>query len=56
MVQNSSSTEMSNDRLVTASQVPGGSCGMRSSIPAKKLVTLRCSTITPFGVPVEPDV
>ena len=56
MVQNSSSTEMSNERLVTASQVPGGLCGIRSSIPAKKFVTLRCSTITPLGLPVDPDV
>ena len=56
MVQNNSSTEMSNERLVTASQVPGGLCGIRSSIPAKKFVTLRCSTITPLGRPVDPDV
>jgi len=29
---------------------------MRSSMPAKKLATLRCVTTTPFGRPVEPDV
>jgi hypothetical protein len=29
---------------------------MRSSIAAKKLATLRCSTSTPLGVPVEPEV
>ncbi len=56
MVQNNSSTEMSNERLVTASQVPAGRCGTQSSIPAKKFVTLRCSTITPLGLPVDPDV
>ena len=27
-----------------------------SSMPAKKFVTLRCSTITPLGLPVEPEV
>lgn len=54
-VQNSSSTEMSKLRLVTASQTPG-SVPMRSSIPAKKFATLRCSTITPLGRPVEPEV
>ncbi len=59
-VQNSSSTEMSNEMLVTASHDPGAcrrvvkpSC---SSIAVKKLTTLRCSIITPFGRPVEPDV
>lgn len=54
-VQNSSSTEMSKERLVTASQVPG-SVPMRASMPVKKFETLRCSTITPLGRPVEPDV
>ena len=59
-VHRSSSTEMSKDRLVTASQTPGRTFPARSpstrSMPAKKFVTLRCSSITPFGVPVEPDV
>ncbi|MCZ7669921.1 MAG: hypothetical protein M5U34_23455 [Chloroflexi bacterium] len=55
-VQNSSNTEISKERLVTASQVPGGSWGMRSSMPAKKLTTLPCCTMTPFGLPVEPEV
>ena len=55
-VQKSSSTEMSKERLVTASQTPGGSWPMRSSMPAKKFDTLRCSTITPLGRPVEPEV
>ena len=54
-VQNSSSTEMSKEMLVTASHTPG--CApMRWSMPAKKLATLRCSIITPLGRPVEPEV
>jgi hypothetical protein len=46
---------MSNERLVTASQTP---CRVprQSSIAAKKFTTFRCSTITPLGVPVDPDV
>ena len=47
---------MSNDRLVTASHTPGGSWSITWSIAAKKLTTLRCSSITPLGRPVEPDV
>ena len=54
-VQNSSSTEMSKDSEVTASQMPGA-VPIRSSMPAKKLLTLRCSIITPLGRPVEPEV
>ena len=46
---------MSNERLVTASQVPA-SVPSRSSIAAKKFTTFRCSTITPLGRPVEPEV
>ena len=46
---------MSNEMLVTASHTPGSSPRIRS-IPAKKLITLRCSTITPLGFPVEPEV
>src|SRR6266478_9874846 len=56
-VHRSSSTEISNDRLVTASQTPGPADGFNTaSMPAKKLSTLRCSIITPLGRPVEPDV
>ncbi len=55
-VQKISSTEMSKEMLVTASQVPGFSHSRRASIPAKKFTTLRCSTMTPLGLPVEPDV
>ena len=55
-VQKISSTEMSKDRLVTASQVPGSGASSDRSMPAKKFTTLRCSTITPLGVPVEPEV
>ncbi len=51
---------MSNEMLVTASHVPGdvtpGVKSSCSSIAVKKLATLRCSIITPFGRPVEPDV
>ena len=46
---------MSNEMLVTASQTPGR-VPRRASMPAKKLITLPCSTITPLGRPVEPDV
>ena len=46
---------MSNEMLVTASHTPG-SVPSSASIAAKKLATLRCSTITPFGRPVEPEV
>jgi hypothetical protein len=46
---------MSNEMLVTASQHPGPVPRQRS-MPAKKLATLRWETITPFGVPVEPEV
>ena len=59
-VQNSSSTEMSNEMLVTASHTPGARARVvrraASSIAVKKLATLRCSIITPLGRPVEPDV
>jgi hypothetical protein len=40
---------------VTASQTPGWG-PIRWSMPVKKLATLRCSTITPLGRPVEPEV
>ena len=57
-VQNNSNTEMSNDKLVTASHTGWlfSGIGMRWFIPAKKLTTFRCSIITPLGRPVEPDV
>ncbi len=54
-VQSSSSTEMSNAMLVSASHVAGAS-PTRSVIAAKKPATLRCSTTTPLGLPVEPEV
>ena len=47
---------MSNDKLVTANHTPGTSCSITASIAAKKLTTLRCSIMTPLGVPVEPEV
>ena len=46
---------MSNDALVTASQVPG-SVPRRWSIAVKKLSTLPRSTMTPLGRPVDPEV
>ena len=46
---------MSNETLVTASQTPG-SQPMTRSMPVKKFTTLRFSTITPLGLPVEPEV
>jgi hypothetical protein len=55
-VQKSSSTEMSNDRLVTASHASPSSYWMRWSMAAKKLATLPWPTMTPLGVPVEPEV
>ena len=54
-VQNSSSTEMSKEMLVAASHTPGF-VPNTWSMAVKKLATLRCSIITPFGRPVEPDV
>jgi len=47
---------MTNEMLVTASHVPGRRPPRRSSIAAKKLVTLRWRTITPLGLPLEPEV
>ena len=41
--------------LVSASHV-AGSPPTRSVIAAKKAATLRCSTTTPLGRPVEPEV
>jgi hypothetical protein len=55
IVQKSSKTEMSKLTLVTASHTPI-SVPMTESIAVKKLLTLRCVTRTPFGLPVEPEV
>ncbi len=46
---------MSKEMEVTASQVPGEE-PRRSSMAAKKLAAVRWGTITPLGLPVEPDV
>src|SRR2546427_663074 len=62
--QKSSRTEMSKEMLVSASQTgcaydaPGPPDGAptRSSMPVKKLATFWCSTMTPLGRPVEPEV
>jgi hypothetical protein len=57
--QKISSTEMSNEMLVTASQAPGAEgdgSPSRSSMASKNATTERCLTQTPLGLPVEPDV
>ncbi|BFH23000.1 hypothetical protein PMJ11TS3_45970 [Paenibacillus melissococcoides] len=51
-----SAAKMSKDTVVTHSIeacVPNGSSRI---IPDMKLTTFRCSTTTPFGVPVVPEV
>lgn len=47
---------MSNDRLVTASQVCPGPPPTRSSMARQKVANWSCSTMTPLGLPVEPEV
>ncbi len=54
--RNSSNTEMSKVNVVTASKrssgpIPGWCC-----IAFKKFTTLRCSSWTPLGLPVDPEV
>ncbi|KQO02163.1 hypothetical protein ASF12_33145 [Paenibacillus sp. Leaf72] len=49
-------TKMSKDTVVTLSMVADGAKGSASTIPVIKLTTFRCSTTTPFGVPVVPEV
>jgi hypothetical protein len=54
--RNSSSTAMSNDRVVTATRVSAeDSPGWRAML-ARKLAAARWGTPTPFGRPVEPEV
>ncbi len=53
---NISSTEMSNDRVVSASSTSSAVSPGSSSIDCRRLTTLVCSTSTPFGTPVEPEV
>ena len=47
---------MSKETEVTASSRAPSRAGTISSMPARKFCTLRWLTITPFGVPVEPEV
>ena len=52
----SSSPEMSNDRVVTASRQSSASIPGRLRIDARKFDSARCPMHTPFGRPVEPEV
>ena len=47
---------MSKPMVVTASNRSSGASGRRSPMAPRKLLKASCVTITPFGVPVEPDV
>ncbi|OIQ69933.1 hypothetical protein GALL_484600 [mine drainage metagenome] len=54
--RNSSSTAMSNmtvvtDRMLSLAPMPGA-----RAMLVRKLTTARCGIVTPFGVPVEPEV
>ena len=53
---NNSNTEMSNDNVVTASNTSSTVNPGTSAIDRTKFTTLACSTSTPLGCPVEPDV
>ncbi len=55
-VHSSSSAAMSNETLVVASHTDPGPAVTWSSMACRKFVSARCGTVTPFGVPVEPDV
>ncbi len=53
---NNSRTEMSNARVVTASnRSPGPMPGSRAMLE-RKLTSAACGTQTPFGLPVDPEV
>ena len=52
----SSSAAMSNESVVTSSSTSSAVMPGASAIEVRKLTTLACSTITPLGLPVEPDV
>ncbi len=54
--RNSSRTEISKDAVVTDSSTSPASRPGLSRIASRKFTTLRCSTCTPLGCPVEPDV
>ena len=52
----SSSTAMSNDRVVTAQMVSPAVMPGWCSMAPKKFTSARCGSSTPLGRPVEPDV
>ncbi|KGC56648.1 hypothetical protein Y023_537 [Burkholderia pseudomallei A79D] len=54
--RNSSRAAISKQYVVTASSVSRACRPGRRAIDARKLVSARCVTITPFGAPVLPDV
>ena len=54
--RSSSSTEMSNDRVVAAIITSESVRPGRTAMDCRKFTTFRCSTATPFGRPVEPEV
>ena len=47
---------MSNDTVLTAAAMSSGAAPGPPRIPWSMATKERCSTATPFGVPVEPDV
>ncbi|SAL72902.1 hypothetical protein AWB70_07586 [Caballeronia cordobensis] len=51
-----SSPAISKEIVVTASSVSAALMAVISRIEHKKLSISRCSTITPLGLPVEPEV
>ena len=52
----SSKPAMSNDKVVTASSASVAVKPMRWRMSSRKFSKARCSTITPLGLPVEPEV
>ena len=47
---------MSNDIVVTAASFDEPSSPGRRLIPSRKFTTDPCDTLTPFGLPVDPEV
>ena len=54
--QNSSSPEISKEMVVTAPASSAARIAVTSRMRARKFSISRCSTITPLGLPVEPEV
>ena len=52
----SSSTAMSNESVVTAANRDADVSPGAWRIDSRKLITARCGTRTPFGLPVVPEV